>query len=208
MTLKIKLAFLIETTPAMTDCLEDVTYEIESILNQTKFYNPEADIQVGCVCYRDYRDADQLGGESFCSPEEFMKLLEKESLYERSCVASFSRDDVADVAGGLRLLRTFLNWGDPDIRLIHHFAISPPHGEHFHNSKRNDSFPQGDPNKLNPLEDMAELSKANYHYTFHRIDSEVDTMLEQFDQVYTGPGKFEVNQLEITATYISEPDSQ
>lgn len=208
MTLKIKLAFLIETTSAMTDCLEDVTYEIESILNQIKFYNPTADIQVASVCYRDYRDSDQLGFQSFCSPEKFMELLEEESLYDQSCVASFSPDDVADVAGGLRVLRTGLDWENADIRLLHHFAISPPHGEKFHNSKRHDSFPQGDPNGLNPLEDMYEFSRDIFHYTFHRIDSEVDTMLEQFDQVYTGPGKFEVKQLEITATYISEPDSQ
>lgn len=205
MTLKIKLAFLIETTPAMTGCLEDVTYEIESILNQIKFYNLEADIQVGCVCYR---DADQLGIEHFSSPDKFMKRLEEESLYDQSCIASFSRDDVADVAGGLRLLRKGLDWRNADIRLLHHFALSPPHGEKFHNSKRHDSFPQGDPNGLNPLEDMCEFSKDNYHYMFHRIDSEVDTMLEQFDQVYTGPGKFEVKQFKITETYISEPDSQ
>jgi hypothetical protein len=55
---------------------------------------------------------------------------------------------------------------------------------------------------------MHEFSVQGFDYTFFRITPAVDTMLEQFDTSYTGPGKFDVQALDTFTTYISEPDSE
>ena len=205
MTLKVKLCFLVETTFKMTNYLQDVQSGIDNIINQIRFYNPGASVLVSSICYRDHKDCEALTYMGFMTPEEYWSF--PMDIVSESRVAWFSEVDTADVAGAIDAVKSF-NWSDADVRAIYHFGISPAHGVQFHGPEVSDQFPKGDPDGNDPLRDMHEFSVRGFDYTFFRITPAVDTMLEQFDTSYTGPGKFDVQALDTFTTYISEPDSE
>lgn len=203
--MKIKICFVVETTFKMTPYLRDVQESIGSIIHQIRFYNREANILLTMVNYRDYKDCEQLQVTSWLTEREFYD--EWENLEQNSRVAWFSENDTADVAGGVNCAAN-LDWSDADSRLVFHYGISPAHGVAFHSPDLSDRYPKGDPNGVDLLKDVHALSCVPCDYTFFRINSMVDTMLSLMDESYTGGGVFRTEDLDLTDSYTSEPDSE
>lgn len=205
MTQTIRICFVIETTFKMTSYLRDVQAHMDEVVDDICFRNSLSNVQVGAVYYRDYNDSDRIGFTDFMSPNDFFNLpLDLES---ESKTWYWSENDTADVALGLKTVNS-LNWDDADIKLIFHYGVSPAHGRQFYGPDVSDMFPEGCPSKHNLLELVHQFSEERFNYTFMRITAVVDTMLSLFHEVYTGPGKFEVYDLDITESYTSEPDSE
>jgi len=200
--MKIKVCFLVETTPNMSPYLSDAQYSMEEVLDKVSFYNQHSEISVGAVYYRDYNDIEHSFTIPFSTPEEFY-----ENPANSVDVYGFSEDDTTNVACGLNALRQ-MDWEDADVKLIYHYAVSPAYGLRFHGPEARDKHPKGDPSGLDPLKIVNSLSLLTFNYTFFRITPAVDTMLSLFHEAYVGPGTFRVESFDTTESYISEPDSE
>ena len=205
MTKTIKICFVVETTFKMTSYLADVQASMDDIVDDLTFHNSDADVLVGAVYYRDHKDADDVTSTPFMSVNDFFSL--PVDLTDESRVWWKNENDAANVAVGLHTVSR-LDWSGADVKLIFHYGISPAHGSQFHGAEVSDLFPGGCPEGFDLLAIMHEFSLQSFDYTFYRITGAVDTMLEQFDQVYTGPGTFQVENLDIIDPYTSEPDSE
>ena len=203
--MKVKICFVVETTFKMTPYLRDVQASMDDIADDICFRNPQADVQIGAVYYRDFNDSSRIGLTDFMPAEEFFKLpldLEDES---RSWY--WSENDTADVALGLNTVNC-LQWDGADVKLIFHYGVSPAHGRQFYGPGVSDKFPDGCPSDYDLLGIVNTMSADKFDYTFFRITPVVDTMLSLFHEVYTGPGKFDICDLDTTESYTSEPDSE
>jgi len=203
--MNIKICFVVETTFKMTPYLYDVQCSMEETINTVRFYNPQARILISAVTYRDYKDCEQLTSWTWTPMEEFWDSWE--DLQKTSRTAWFSENDTADVAGAVNCALE-QDWSDASLRMLVHYGISPAHGSQFHGPAVDDRFPDGDPMGKDLLADVRTFSLMPCEYTFFRITPLVDTMLSLMDEVYIGSGKFTVNDLDATETYISEPDSE
>lgn len=205
MTLKIKLCFVVETTFKMTDYLQDVQDNMADVLDYVCRTNPDADIEVAAVYYRDYNDADRICSTFFTTPEKF--LSHDPNLVEESKVFWWSENDAADVALGLNEVRNVGDWSDADVKLLYHYGVSPAHGRQFHGPGISDLFPEGCKMGLDLLALVRRFTEESFTYTFFRITPAVDLMLALFREVYsTGPGKFIIEPLDLTPSYISEQE--
>ena len=203
--MNIKICFIVETTYKMTPYLYDVQSSMDEMINRMRFYNPHAQILVALVTYRDYKDVDPIGLIDWTPEQTFWEILG--DLEKESRLAWFSENDTADVAGGVNQAIQ-LDWSDANARLVYHYGISPAHGRQFYGPGVHDTYPDGDPNGRDLLRDIHAFSCMPCDYTFFRITPMVDTMLSLMDESYTGGGKFRAENLDVTETYISEPDSE
>lgn len=203
--MKVKICFVVETTFKMTPYLRDVQASMDRVVDNIYLRSEYDDIEVGAVYYRDYNDASRISFTEFMPASEFFNL--PLDLVDDSRAWYWSENDTADVALGLKEI-TKMEWDDAHVKLIFHYGVSPAHGRQFYGHGVTDRFPEGCPSKVDLLALVHEFSMQSFDYTFFRSTPVIDTMLSLFDEVYTGPGKFEVCDLDTTESYTSEPDSE
>jgi hypothetical protein len=172
---RVRTCFLMDCTASMEPWIQAAKNQIVNIVNGTD----ALDYEVAFVGYRDYGDRMRFHTFHFMGPRELVGCIDG--------IHAAGGDDFAeDVAGGLLAVRE-LNWTNSDVRTIVHIADAPCHGLQFHARNVSDRYPQGDPNGIDPLEMMKYFSDREFTYTFVRINSSTDTMLEAFHNVYNAP---------------------
>ena len=170
-----KVCILIDCSYSMRPWVSDVKRQILKMI--------EPDMLIAFVGYRDYGDRNRYIEYPFQTPRDFIRLLETIQFEGGS-------DIPEDVVGGF-IGVDILDWDNANSKEIIHIADAPPHGVKFH-SLSGDRFPRGDPNGKDPLEYIRAFSELKIHYTFIRINESTDTMLDQFQSVCIGPGRFHV----------------
>lgn len=186
--MRIQLAFLMDCTGSMESWIQAAKDQIQKIVHDTiAQHGEDVHIRVGFVGYRDYGDNERFVIRNFHEPALVLDEI-------RDVHAEGGDDVCEDVAGGLSHLKD-LAWNQEDIKLIVHIADAPAHGRQFHGVSVSDRFPQGDPNRLDPMHFMFYFSTQGYDYTFVRINGSTDTMIEQFHNCYVHNGLFRVLDL-------------
>jgi hypothetical protein len=172
---RVRTCFLMDCTASMEPWIQAAKNQIVNIVNGTD----ALDYEVAFVGYRDYGDQLRFHTFHFMGPRELVGCIE-------DIHALGGNDTAEDVAGGLLAARE-LNWTNSDVRTIVHIADAPCHGLQFHARNVGDRYPQGDPSGIDPLAIMKHFSDREFTYTFVRINSSTDTMLEAFHNVYNAP---------------------
>ena len=103
-------------------------------------------------------------------------------------------DDAEDVCSALIRVHR-LSWDGADVQMVVHIADAPAHGIHYHDPSISDRFPEGDPSGYDPSEFIHRMSVGGMHYTFVKITSATDTMLDAFHNAWTEKGTFKVIDL-------------
>jgi hypothetical protein len=188
---RVKLAFVLDCTASMGPWIEAAKTKIRDILDESTKTHNQANFQVGLVAYRDYGDDQPFRVCNFSSPETIMGAL-------HCLVAEGGKDIPEDVAGAFfHLSRGILDWSDAEVRLVFHITDAPAHGLKFHPSHIKDRFPFGDPEGLDPCDFLREMSDAGVYYTFVRITSATDQMLDVFRRTWNKPETFDVVDLRV-----------
>ena len=169
-----------DCTASMEPWIQAAKNQMKCIVDTIHSDYQDSNIQVAFVGYRDINDIERFVVFSFRSASSLLQSIQ-------GVHAFGGLDEAEDVAGGLVQARR-LDWDDADIRMIVHIADAPAHGEKFHAVYVSDEFPEGDPNGLDPLDSMLELSRQDFYYTFIKITSSTDTMLEQFHNAFSLAG--------------------
>lgn len=183
----VKVAFVLDCTASMEPWIHVAKTRIGEIVDTVCDDHPTAVIEVGLVAYRDYGDLMRFRIVDFTTPEAVMKSL-------RNVHAEGGDDEAEDVANALHRA-TRLSWDDTEICMVFHITDAPAHGRLFHTSRVSDRFPHGDPDGLDPRDSISEMSQQGFHYTFIKITSSTDTMIDVFHNVWLGSGDFRVLSL-------------
>lgn len=194
-TIRVKIAFLVDCTASMEPWIQAAKDQVMMIVRSTQEEYAEAMFQAAFVGYRDYEDANRILRISFTEPMDMLRQI-------RHIHAEGGADCAEDVAGGLREAWD-LDWSDADVRTIIHIADAPAHGRRFHSIGISDRFPDGDPDRLDPLEFMRLIGNRHIDYTFVKINDSTDKMLEVFEQHYNQPEGFKVIDLRPQSTRVT-----
>jgi hypothetical protein len=184
---RVKLAFVLDCTASMGPWIEEAKTKIGTIVQDVLMEHNHASFQVGLVAYRDYGDTSPMRVLDFTTPENVMVALQN--------IPAEGGDDVAeDVARAFYHTMT-LNWDDADVRMVFHITDAPAHGLLYHGLNISDRFPEGDPEGLDPRNQLRSMCEQGFHYTFVKITSATDKMLDVFGSVWTSPMTFKVLNL-------------
>lgn len=182
----VRICFLLDCTASMAPWMHQAKTRIREITSLVQTQHPATSIKVALVGYRDYDDVDRFEIVDFTTPEEVMAALQPLD-------AVGGNDEAEDVAHAIRHAM-LLNW-DGDVNMIVHIADAPAHGLMFHGSAVSDRFPRGDPLGVDPRHYIHDMSEKNYTYTFVKIVSKTDTMIDAFHSAWMGDGEFKVIDL-------------
>lgn len=183
----IKIAFVLDCTASMGYWIRTAKTKITEIVGNVLADHPDADIQIALVAYRDYDDEERMVIRDFTTPDVIREVL-------GTLNAVGGDDEAEDVAHAIQQC-TALSWDSADVRLVFHIADAPAHGLAFHSPSVSDRFPDGDPEGLDPRVSMRAMSTSGFVYTFVKITSATDTMLDAFYNAWTGSGVFQVVDL-------------
>jgi len=183
----IKVAFLLDCTGSMEPWINKAKITIDTIVRDVREVH-YGEIEVSLVAYRDYGDSQRRYVMDFTTPDHITKILDN--------IRAEGGDDAAeDVAGALDRV-CGLTWGPSDVRMIFHIADAPAHGQEFHEPNVSDRFPDGDPDGYHPFDSLIHLAKQEVEFTFVRITSSTDKMIDVFHNTYAlNQGRFRVIDL-------------
>jgi len=176
----VKIAFVLDCTGSMESWIHEAKTKIQEIVSSTRELHPNAEFEVALVAYRDYGDVVRRRIVDFTTPADVVRVL-------RTIHAEGGDDAAEDVAGALERACS-LTWGASDVRLIFHIADAPAHGIQFHSPRVSDRFPDGDPDGNDPMRSLRHLANMETDYTFVRITSSTDVMIDVFHATYTRHG--------------------
>lgn len=184
----VKIAFVLDCTGSMEPWIHESKSKIQQIITQNRREHPNAHFEVALVAYRDYGDTVRRRVVDFTTASQIVRALE-------SIHAEGGDDQSEDVAGALD--RTCgLTWGPSEVRMVFHIADAPAHGSLYHAPRVSDRFPEGDPDGHDPRSLLRHLASEDIQYTFVRITSSTDKMIDVFHDVYThAAGVFRVIDL-------------
>ena len=183
----VSVAFVLDCTASMGPWIHAAKTKIHEIVDTVSDQNPDADIEIALVAYRDYGDEHPFRVVDFTSADIIERTL-------NSLRAEGGDDEAEDVAHALQRT-THLTWEDSELCLVFHIADAPAHGMAFHTPLVSDRFPRGDPDGLDPRDFVEKLSFLDVQYTFVKIHASTDTMIEQFHNCYGNGGTFSVIDL-------------
>lgn len=176
----VKIAFVLDCTGSMEPWIHEAKTKIQDIVRQNRRKHPNAHFEVALVAYRDYDDTVRMQVTDFTCPAQVVRSL-------TPIHADGGDDEAEDIAGALD--RTCgLTWGPSDVRLVFHIADAPAHGMVFHSPRVSDRFPQGDPDGHDPRFLLRHLAQQDIEYTFVRITSSTDMMIDVFHDTYSHSG--------------------
>jgi hypothetical protein len=183
----VKLAFVLDCTASMGEWIYAAKSKITEIVGNVLAEHEGAHIEVGLIAYRDYDDRERFVIRDFTNPGEIRQVL-------GTIDAEGGDDEAEDVAHALQQCMG-MSWGDADVRMIFHIADAPAHGLMFHKPSLSDHYPEGDPEGVDPRVFVRMMSSMGFTYTFVKITSATDTMLDAFYNAWVGPGVFHVIDL-------------
>lgn len=184
----VKIVFVIDCTGSMDPWIHEAKTKIQDIIEVSSEQHANAQFEVALVSYRDYGDTVRFRVADFCSANQVVQALDH--------VRAEGGDDAAeDVAGALDHVSR-LTWGPSNVRMMFHIADAPAHGLAYHAIQVSDRFPEGDPEGKNIDEILRYLVELNVEYTFVRITSSTDMMLDVFHKIIgASGGRFRVIDL-------------
>eukprot|EP01127_Copromyxa_protea_P014418 TRINITY_DN4008_c0_g1_i2.p1 TRINITY_DN4008_c0_g1~~TRINITY_DN4008_c0_g1_i2.p1 ORF type:complete len:543 (-),score=111.67 TRINITY_DN4008_c0_g1_i2:121-1749(-) len=184
----IEICFVMDCTGSMGSWIQITKQKIEEI---AKFCTEIHDGSQTCVRfsfigYRDHSDSERIVKlnqgftESLSDLQDFLAPIR----------AFGGGDTPEDVAGAFKEVVS-LPWVSTT-RLVIHLADAPCHGLKYHSC--DDSYPDGDPQGLDPEALLAQMGQLKIDYYFGRINNITDKMIQYFRDAHNG-ANFEVFEL-------------
>jgi len=194
---RVKLAFVLDCTASMGPWIEEAKTKMGTIVQDVLKEHNHVTFQVGLIAYRDYGDESPLRVLEFTTPENVMLALQP--------IVAEGGDDIAEDVARAFYHTMALDWSDADIRMVFHITDAPPHGLAFHNLNVSDRYPEGDPEGLDPRNQLRSMCQQGFHYTFVKITSATDKMLDVFGSVWSSPMTFKVLNLSRQSSAMMSP---
>ena len=152
---------------------------LESFSDIQKHY-PDSVIRLGLVCYRDIGDDEQFIVSPLTENIEYIQKVLKEVK-----ALGGGNDEAEDVAGALeKTIELFVDSNSNTMKNILFVTDAPAHGLRYHNITVGDRFPNGDPNRKEPYDQVKYLASMGVDLTIFRIKSDINMMIEEFHNAF------------------------
>lgn len=216
----IEVAIVMDITGSMQQWIDSACETVLESFATLQAEQPDATFRLGCVCYRDFGDRVPFVVSPFTNDLQLVQTTLK------GARASGGDDNAEDIAGALEKVLE-LEWSndkddnkddnnDNTTKLVLWVADAPAHGIKYHIATVSDRFPNGDPQKREPFNQVKEMAQRGIDFTMFRINNSIDKMVEEFSNAYhevkqnAVPGEFDATftLLDITKqdSDVSEPD--
>lgn len=173
----IDVTLVLDVTGSMQNWINSARRTLLSAFSALQEKYPSSRFRLGCVCYRDIGDADRF------VLIELTDDIQNVQTQLQNVNAKGGLDTAEDVAGALQKVCE-LNWNENSIKIILWVADAPAHGTKYHDITLGDRFPKGDPNGLDPYQQVKSLAQRGIDMTIFRVNKDVDKMIEQFAKAY------------------------
>ena len=174
----VDICMLLDCTGSMSPYIDAMKSDIVDLVASLGDLYPNIPLRVAFVGYRDHCDGDQR-----LAIFPFSMAVSDFKTFVGSQRAHGGGDGPEDVFGALKAA-TELEWAAAT-RFIFHIGDAPCHGKEFHGGVHDD-YPEGDPMGLTAEELLRGVQSRNIQYTFGRICSGTDKMIERFNAILTG----------------------
>jgi len=163
----VEVCFVMDCTGSMGAYIKMCQEKINQIVDIITKDNPNSEIKIAFVGYRDHNEAP--GGVL-----SFSNNVNEVKTFISKVTASGGNDIPEDVCGGLKDAVN-LKWTSPH-RLLILIADAPCHGSMYH--KERDDYPRGDPKGLIPEVLLTQAARKNISLFFARINARTDKMTD------------------------------
>ena len=196
----VQLCFILDCTASMDPWIQAAKNQIMEIISKLRNEYSEYRYEVALVGYRDYGDHERFIIRDFTEPKQIVNIL-------KQIKADGGDDETEDVAGALEQVSR-LSWKIKEgICSIFHITDAPAHGMRYHTPEISDRYPKGDPHGIDPCLILRKLSGLGIDYTFIKIRSSTDMMIQVFYETYInfGIGEFRVIDLRPQSVNTQDP---
>jgi len=171
----IDVLFLMDWTGSMSSWISIAKQKVFDIVDGIKRANGDTTIvRLAFVGYRDHCD-----GDSRIAFQDFVEDPAIIQSFLSHVTATGGCDAPEDVAGALAEA-VKADWFGAS-RILLHFGDAPCHGRKYHDCS--DDYPDGDPNGYEPESLLQMLFEMNVDYTFAKMNSSTDKMIDIFRSV-------------------------
>lgn len=182
----IDVMIVMDSTGSMQTWINSARDTVLEAFDSIKKDYPVGRIRLGLVCYRDF---DVNENERFVLHPLTDQINDVQNTL-RAVKAKGGDDQAEDVAGGLEKTLEAFRLPHPasvtPTRICLFVADQPAHGLRYHAITVGDRYPKGDPNGLEPYQQVSELATMGVDMTVFRIDKSMDKMIETFSEAYNG----------------------
>eukprot|EP01080_Neovahlkampfia_damariscottae_P002033 gene2033-1540_t len=171
------LCFLMDATGSMGSWITQTKANILQIIDDMNKENPNQQIRLAMVAYRDYTDSKLLEVFQFSTKyQDFKNFVGK-------IQATGGGDGAEDVFSGIDAALK-LDWSSKAKMLIH-FADAPCHGNKYHTKGYSDNYAELDHKYGLTAENLFEkMIKMEIDFSFMKIQNDTDIMIEEFKKIY------------------------
>lgn len=183
-----------DCTSSMQVWIERSKDTLKEIINNVKQSNPELEVRVSFVGYRDIKDDVRFCVQDFTDDIELVKTFISKQ------VADGGRDWPEDVQGGLdQALKA--TWSPNSIKQAFLIADAPGHGVDISGDPICDEYPGGSPDGFNIRNQMHEFANRRINLTIVKVNEDCNLMFDVMQNAY----KFIVqNQSKITVSDLAK----
>lgn len=175
------LALVMDLTASMGDWIENTKDTLKQVIDTVVAKNPELEVRVAFVGYRDFCDNDIF------TVHDFSFDLAKMKSYISKLEAIGGDDEPEDVAGGLYQLLN-LSWHPNSIKLANLVADAPSHGRQYHGTR--DDYPEGSPAGLTLENLMDQIRGKDISFTCYKLENSTEQMYSKMQAAYGSDGVF------------------
>eukprot|EP01052_Picozoa_sp_SAG31_P019513 SAG31_NODE_1426_length_8393_cov_3.363275_2_plen_812_part_00 len=189
------VVLMLDCTGSMGAWIAAAKAKLLAITTQLRdwFTTPGA-LRVGFVGYRDHNDHMQLEVAPLT-----VEVQDVQAVVDRQ-QATGGGDEPEDVAGAFQEALG-LDWRADATKLLIHIADAPCHGTKYHGEcQMGDSYPEGDPNGLEPSQQVAELALKGIDYCLYdvggcpghqgtRVSPMAKVLKRSYDEAIVGDGR-------------------
>jgi len=171
------LCLLMDCTSSMQVWIERSKDTLKDIINNVKLSNPELEVRVCFVGYRDIKDEVR-----FCI-QDFSEDIELVKTFISKQVADGGRDWPEDVQGGLdKALKA--NWSANSIKQAFLIADAPGHGVEISGDAICDEYPKGSPDGFDIKNQMHQFANRRINFTIVKVNEDCNLMFNVMQNAY------------------------
>jgi len=180
---EVNVAIVLDVTDSMQEWIDICRDTLAGIIASLKIKHQDTLFKLSFVGYRDFNDT---------VPFIILDFTHDISLIKQTIqsIDADGGDDIAeDVAGALEKVLK-LSWSENSTNIVLWIADAPAHGTNYHSILISDRYPKGDPRGRDPKTQITELFSRGIDFTFFRITSDTDIMVNTF---YEASNAYDIN---------------
>ena len=176
---QLDLCLLLDCTGSMASWIERSKDTLGEIIDTVKSNNPDLNVRVCFVGYRDIEDRERFSIKDFSDDVNDVKK------FIATVSANGGGDFPEDVQGGFNKALN-MKWGADSVKQVFHIFDAPGHGKDICDG--GDDYPAGSPEGFKIQDQMKEFARMKINFTCVKVNDKCNKMIKVMTDSYTEGG--------------------